>query len=48
MPGESIEIPDEFKHVFRGEVHIALPVAGSDMQDYMVRDIIGIDPRRRG
>jgi small ligand-binding sensory domain FIST len=44
MPGESIEIPDEFKHVFRGEVHIALPVAGSDMQDYMVRDIIGIDP----
>jgi small ligand-binding sensory domain FIST len=42
--GEGLEIPDEFKNVFKGEVHIALPVAGSDIQDYMVRDIVGIDP----
>lgn len=41
---EGIEIPDEFKNIFKGEVHIALPVAGSDTQDYMVRDIIGLDP----
>lgn len=44
MPGETVELPEEFKSIFKGEVHIALPVMGSDTQDYMVRDIIGIDP----
>lgn len=30
--------------MFRGEVHIAFPVPGSDRQDYMVRQALGIDP----
>lgn len=42
--GESLHIPQEFKDLFKGEVHVALPVPGSDTQDYMVRNIVGIDP----
>ena len=35
---------DGIKNLFRGEVHVAFPVTGSDQRDYMVRNIIGIDP----
>jgi len=30
--------------LFRGEVHVAFPVAGSDQRDYLVRNALGIDP----
>ncbi|MCB9990154.1 MAG: FIST C-terminal domain-containing protein [Rhodospirillales bacterium] len=30
--------------LFRGEVHVAFPVPGSDTQDYLVRNAMGIDP----
>lgn len=44
MAGGAPDIPDTLRNLFKGEVHIALPVAGSDTKDYMVRDIVGIDP----
>ncbi len=36
-------VPEEFKHLFKGEVHIAFPVSQSDQQDYLVRNITGMD-----
>ncbi len=42
--GDVNDIPQELRDLFKGEVHIALPVTGSDTQDYMVRDIVGLDP----
>lgn len=36
-------MPREFQDLLRGEVHVAFPVSGSDRQDYMVRNIIGMD-----
>lgn len=42
--GETDDIPPEVRDLFKGQVHIALPVAGSDTRDYMVRDIVGFDP----
>lgn len=30
--------------IFRGEVHVAFPVSGTDQTDYMVRNVVGIDP----
>lgn len=41
--GEDMLMPD-FKGLFRGEAHIAFPVAGSDRHDYLVRNIMAIDP----
>lgn len=35
---------DTIRHLFQGEIHVAFPVAGSDQTDYMVRNLIGIDP----
>ncbi len=35
---------DTIRHLFQGEIHVAFPVAGSDQADYMVRNLIGIDP----
>lgn len=29
-----------------GSIHVALPIAGSDMEDYVVRSLVGIDPQR--
>lgn len=29
--------------LFRGEIHAAFPVSGSDQQDYVVRNIMGVD-----
>ncbi|MBI2234961.1 MAG: FIST C-terminal domain-containing protein [Micavibrio aeruginosavorus] len=37
-------LPEDPDRIFKGEVHMAIPVAGSDMQDYMVRNISGVDP----
>ena len=39
----SDQIPEEFKNLFKGQVHIALTQAQSDQNDFMVRNIIGID-----
>lgn len=30
-------------HLFRGEVHAAFPVSGTDQNDYVVRNIMGVD-----
>lgn len=30
--------------MFRGEVHVAFPVSGADQRDYMVRNIMAVDP----
>jgi small ligand-binding sensory domain FIST len=39
------EIPSEsFGNLFRGEANIAFPVAGSDRSDFLVRNIVAIDP----
>lgn len=32
--------------LFRGEVHVAFPVSGTDRQDYLVRNALGIDPEK--
>ena len=37
-------IPAEFQDLFKGEMHVAFAVCGSDQQDYLVRNIIGMDP----
>ena len=37
------EIPEEFHNVFKGEIHAAFPIPGSDQNDYLVRNIIGVD-----
>lgn len=39
-----ISLPADFKDLFRGEAHIAFPVPGSDRSDYLVRNIMAIDP----
>ncbi|PCJ99000.1 MAG: histidine kinase [Zetaproteobacteria bacterium] len=39
----SDHIPKEFKNLFKGQVHVALPFSQSDQKDYMVRNITGID-----
>ena len=36
-------IPAEYQHLFKGEVQAAFPVRASDTQDYMVRNILGVD-----
>lgn len=37
-------VPEEFKKLFDAEIHAAIPVSGSDQNDYLVRNIIGLDP----
>lgn len=37
-------VPAEFQDLFKGEMHVAFAVAGSDQQDYMVRNILAMDP----
>lgn len=32
------------KNLFTGDIHVALPVTGSDQRDYMVRTLLGVDP----
>lgn len=36
--------PKEFKSLMKGEIHVAFPIGESDQQDYLVRNIIGLDP----
>lgn len=36
--------PEELQFLFRGEVHAAFPVSESDQNDYLVRNVAGIDP----
>ncbi len=45
---EPKDLPHEFRHLFRGEVQAAFPVPQTDRQDFMVRNIIGMDPDRGG
>ena len=37
-------LPEEFHSLVRGEVHAALPIRESDGRDYLVRNILGINP----
>ena len=37
---------EEGGDLFRGEVHVAFPVSGTDRQDYLVRNAMGIDPEK--
>ena len=37
-------LPEEFKTLFKGEIHAAFPVSQSDQNDYLVRNIISFDP----
>ncbi|MCK5374331.1 MAG: FIST C-terminal domain-containing protein [Alphaproteobacteria bacterium] len=39
----SDHIPPEFKSLFRGQVHIGLPLNQSDQNDFLARNIAGID-----
>lgn len=36
-------LPEEFQFLVKGEVHAAFPVSESDQNDYLVRNITGID-----
>lgn len=40
----SDDIPEYLLPLFRGEVHIALPISESDQNDYLVRNIMTLDP----
>jgi len=40
----SDKIPDEFRTLFRGQVHAALSLSQSDQKDFLVRNISGMDP----
>lgn len=41
---EEGRIPEEFKSLLKGEVHAAFPISGSDQNDYLVRNIINVEP----
>ncbi|MEM6780556.1 MAG: FIST N-terminal domain-containing protein [Pseudomonadota bacterium] len=41
---DGLDIPEEFQDLFKGAIHVAFAVSGSDQKDYMVRNIIGVDP----
>ncbi len=36
-------IAEEYKSLFKGQVHVALPISLSDQNDFMVRNIVSID-----
>lgn len=38
------KVPSEFQEFFSGDIYVAFAVSGSDQQDYMIRNIIGMDP----
>ena len=41
---EGIEdMPEDFQKLMKGEMHVAFPVSDSDQNDYLVRNIMGID-----
>ncbi len=37
------ELEERFQHLFQGEVHIGLSIAGSDRGDYLVRAMVGVE-----
>jgi len=37
------DLPEEFQGLMQGEIHVAFPVNESDQNDYLVRNIIGLD-----
>ncbi len=39
----SDQIPEEFSNFFKGKVHAALPLSQSDQNDFLVRNIMGVD-----
>ena len=39
----SDKIPPEFDSLFRGQIHAALPLSQSDQNDFLVRNLAGID-----
>ena len=47
---EQIQIQDiediiaPVREIFQGDIHVGLPIEGSDIKDYTVRNIIGLDP----
>jgi len=42
---ESVEdMPQEFHGLLKGDFHVAFPVSESDQNDYLVRNIMGLDP----
>jgi small ligand-binding sensory domain FIST len=41
---EGPEMPFELMQMLDGEAHVAFPVTGSDMADFLVRNIMAIDP----
>ncbi len=43
LKGEQ-KIPSDLSLMLDGEAHVAFPVAGSDQKDFMVRNILAIDP----
>lgn len=38
------QVSGAVKNLFTGDIHVALPVMGSDQRDYMVRTLLGVDP----
>ena len=38
------DMPKEFHSLLKGEIHAAFPVSESDQKDYLVRNIMGLDP----
>jgi len=38
------DMPEDFQSLMKGEMHVAFPVNESDQNDFLVRNIIGIDP----
>lgn len=40
----SDHIPHEYQNLFKGQIHVGLSVPVSDRKDFMVRNIIGINP----
>ncbi len=43
----SEQIPEEFKPLFKKQIHIGLPVSRSDQKEYLVRNITSIDAEER-
>lgn len=38
------DMPEDFQSLLQGEIHVAFPVSASDQNDYLVRNIMGLDP----
>jgi small ligand-binding sensory domain FIST len=43
-PEAMLQLEDQFRDVFQGEIHIGVSITGSDRGDYVVRPIHAIDP----